>query len=100
MLDEDCEVLDLDPVGGRPEKMILEVPSRTSAQAVPQHVAPWLQSILVPPVCIRPNVPTGPGRMNEDDLTVRACDPLVRAPDLSSSRGRGTLTPFPFPLPR
>jgi len=40
MLDEDCEVLDLDPVGGRPEKMILE-------------------SILVPPVCIRPNVPTG-----------------------------------------
>jgi len=51
MLDEDCEVLDLEPVGGRPEKMIL-------------------QSLLVPPVCIRPNVATGPGRMNEDDLTM------------------------------
>ena len=51
--DEDCEVMWLDPLIGRPENLILE-------------------SILVPPVPIRPSVKMEfGGGSNEDDLTVK-----------------------------
>eukprot|EP00536_Pseudo-nitzschia_multiseries_P010257 jgi/Psemu1/319821/estExt_fgenesh1_pm.C_3060011 len=51
--DEDCEVVWLDPLNGRPETLILE-------------------SILVPPVPIRPGVKVEfGGGSNEDDLTVK-----------------------------
>eukprot|EP00537_Pseudo-nitzschia_pungens_P000576 CAMPEP_0172366942 /NCGR_PEP_ID=MMETSP1060-20121228/17645_1 /TAXON_ID=37318 /ORGANISM="Pseudo-nitzschia pungens, Strain cf. cingulata" /LENGTH=1400 /DNA_ID=CAMNT_0013090977 /DNA_START=167 /DNA_END=4369 /DNA_ORIENTATION=+ len=51
--DEDCEVMWLDPLNGRPEMLVLE-------------------SILVPPVPIRPGVKVEfGGGSNEDDLTVK-----------------------------
>ena len=51
--DRDCEVLWIDPIVGRPENLILE-------------------SILVPPVPIRPSVAMDQGGgSNEDDLTVK-----------------------------
>jgi len=51
--DEDCDVLWLDPLIGRPENLIL-------------------QSLLVPPVPIRPSVAMDVGGgSNEDDLTVK-----------------------------
>jgi DNA-directed RNA polymerase III subunit RPC1 len=51
--DDDCEVLWIDPLIGRPETLIL-------------------QSILVPPVPIRPSVAMDVGGgSNEDDLTVK-----------------------------
>lgn len=50
--DSDCEVLDLDPIHGRPEKLLLT-------------------HLLVPPVCIRPSVAMdGSGGSNEDDITI------------------------------
>jgi len=49
--DQDCQLLGLDPVYGRPEHYL------------------W-QSIPVPPVCIRPSVQQE-GASNEDDLTVK-----------------------------
>lgn len=51
--DQDCELLWVDAVGGRPEKLILN-------------------SVLVPPVCIRPSVAMDGGiGSNEDDITVK-----------------------------
>lgn len=53
MTDEDCEVLWVDPLIGRPENLIL-------------------QNLLVPPVPIRPSVAMDVGGgSNEDDLTVK-----------------------------
>eukprot|EP00592_Proboscia_alata_P014526 CAMPEP_0194395550 /NCGR_PEP_ID=MMETSP0174-20130528/124485_1 /TAXON_ID=216777 /ORGANISM="Proboscia alata, Strain PI-D3" /LENGTH=364 /DNA_ID=CAMNT_0039191497 /DNA_START=123 /DNA_END=1215 /DNA_ORIENTATION=+ len=53
MTDEDCEILWLDPLIGRPENLIL-------------------QTLLVPPVPIRPSVAMDSGGgSNEDDLTVK-----------------------------
>eukprot|EP00978_Attheya_sp_CCMP212_P007415 scaffold17185_cov56-Attheya_sp.AAC.5 len=53
MTDDDCEVLWVDPLIGRPENLIL-------------------QNILVPPVPIRPSVAMDVGGgSNEDDLTVK-----------------------------
>jgi DNA-directed RNA polymerase III subunit RPC1 len=50
---EDCELLDLDPIEGRPERMILT-------------------HLLVPPVCIRPSVINEmTSTSNEDDLTMK-----------------------------
>lgn len=51
--DDDCEILWMDPLIGRPENLIL-------------------QNLLVPPVPIRPSVAmdVGDGGSNEDDLTV------------------------------
>jgi DNA-directed RNA polymerase III subunit RPC1 len=48
---QDCELLGLDPLFGRPEEYV------------------W-QYISVPPVCIRPSVAQD-GASNEDDLTVK-----------------------------
>ncbi|KAJ0395349.1 hypothetical protein ATCC90586_007781 [Pythium insidiosum] len=51
--DQDCELLWVDPIAGRPEKLILN-------------------SVLVPPVCIRPSVAMDGGTgSNEDDITVK-----------------------------
>ncbi|KAF1790063.1 RNA polymerase Rpb1, domain 5 [Phytophthora cactorum] len=51
--DQDCELLWVDADGGRPEKLILN-------------------SVLVPPVCIRPSVAMDGGTgSNEDDITVK-----------------------------
>ncbi|TMW55051.1 hypothetical protein Poli38472_013813 [Pythium oligandrum] len=51
--DQDCELLWVDPLAGRPEKLILN-------------------SVLVPPVCIRPSVAMDGGSgSNEDDITVK-----------------------------
>jgi DNA-directed RNA polymerase III subunit RPC1 len=51
--DEDCELLWMDPTDGRPEKLLL-------------------QTVLVPPVPIRPSVAMDSGAgSNEDDLTVK-----------------------------
>ena len=50
--DEDCELLWADPEIGRPERLLLE-------------------SLLVPPVCIRPSVDAGSAGSNEDDLSVK-----------------------------
>ncbi|GAB9475396.1 DNA-directed RNA polymerase iii largest subunit [Globisporangium polare] len=51
--DQDCELLWVDAIGGRPEKLILN-------------------SVLVPPVCIRPSVAMDGGTgSNEDDITVK-----------------------------
>jgi DNA-directed RNA polymerase III subunit RPC1 len=51
--DHDCELLWVDPIAGRPEKLILN-------------------SVLVPPVCIRPSVAMDGGSgSNEDDITVK-----------------------------
>eukprot|EP00658_Telonema_sp_P-2_P032029 TRINITY_DN23828_c0_g1_i2.p1 TRINITY_DN23828_c0_g1~~TRINITY_DN23828_c0_g1_i2.p1 ORF type:complete len:1267 (+),score=349.18 TRINITY_DN23828_c0_g1_i2:341-4141(+) len=56
MPDDDCVLLDFDPVVGRPEKMLLE-------------------TLLVPPVCIRPSVHSeADSTSNEDDLTVMLAD--------------------------
>lgn len=53
IIDEDCEVMWIDPLIGRPEHLIL-------------------QNILVPPVPIRPSVAMDSGGgSNEDDLTVK-----------------------------
>ncbi|KAG4093895.1 RNA polymerase III largest subunit Rpc1 [Neocallimastix lanati (nom. inval.)] len=51
---EDCEILGLDPVKGRPENFL------------------WT-SIPVPPICIRPSVAQN-GASNEDDITVLISD--------------------------
>eukprot|EP00301_Raphidiophrys_heterophryoidea_P004750 c12041_g1_i1.p1 GENE.c12041_g1_i1~~c12041_g1_i1.p1 ORF type:complete len:1414 (+),score=363.96 c12041_g1_i1:42-4244(+) len=48
---EDCELLDMDPVHGRPERMIVNY-------------------VVVPPVCIRPSVVMNKGS-NEDYLTTK-----------------------------
>ncbi|KAI9992892.1 hypothetical protein PInf_014830 [Phytophthora infestans] len=51
--DQDCELLWVDADGGRPEKLLLN-------------------SVLVPPVCIRPSVAMDGGTgSNEDDITVK-----------------------------
>ncbi|DBA04436.1 TPA: hypothetical protein N0F65_010032 [Lagenidium giganteum] len=51
--DQDCELLWMDAIGGRPEKLILS-------------------TVLVPPVCIRPSVAMDGGTgSNEDDITVK-----------------------------
>lgn len=51
--DEDCELLWMESTKGRPERLILN-------------------SIVVPPVCIRPSVPVDDGAgSNEDDITVK-----------------------------
>lgn len=56
MPDDDCVLLDFDPAVGRPEKMLLE-------------------TLLVPPVCIRPSVHSeADSTSNEDDLTVMLAD--------------------------
>ena len=50
---EDCDLLDLDPDVGRPERLIL-------------------RRLLVPPACIRPSVAMdASGGSNEDDLTMK-----------------------------
>jgi hypothetical protein len=51
--DADCRVLDMDPLKGRPESLLLE-------------------TLIVPPVCIRPSAPSkneGKDDSTEDDLT-------------------------------
>eukprot|EP00177_Eucheuma_denticulatum_P004855 GFKZ01008814.1.p1 GENE.GFKZ01008814.1~~GFKZ01008814.1.p1 ORF type:complete len:1494 (+),score=243.88 GFKZ01008814.1:1413-5894(+) len=53
---EDVRLLDMDPVVGRPERMLL-------------------QYMPVPPLCIRPTVESGPSSgTNEDDLTIKAAE--------------------------
>jgi len=74
--DEDCEVLWIDPLIGRPENLIL-------------------QNILVPPVPIRPSVAMDSGGgSNEDDLTVKLQEILDVnvALELALSRGPQTKT--------
>lgn len=56
--DEDLELLGLDPIGGRPEWMILEY-------------------LPVPPVTIRPSITLQSGQKSEDDLTHKLSD-IVR----------------------
>ena len=56
--DEDCEILGLDPISGRPEWMILTV-------------------INVPPVTVRPSITLQGGQRSEDDLTHKLGD-IVR----------------------
>jgi DNA-directed RNA polymerase III subunit RPC1 len=51
--DQDCDLLWMNSIGGRPEKLLLS-------------------SVLVPPVCIRPSVAMDGGSgSNEDDITVK-----------------------------
>ena len=74
--DEDCEVMWIDPLIGRPENLIL-------------------QNILVPPVPIRPSVAMDSGGgSNEDDLTVKLQEILDVnvALELALSRGPQTKT--------
>ena len=74
--DEDCEVMWLDPMIGRPENLILE-------------------SILVPPVPIRPSVKMEfGGGSNEDDLTVKLQEILDinTALELALTKGPHTRT--------
>lgn len=74
--DEDCEVMWIDPLIGRPENLIL-------------------QNILVPPVPIRPSVAMDSGGgSNEDDLTVKLQEILDVnvALELALSRGPQTRT--------
>lgn len=74
--DEDCEVMWVDPLIGRPENLIL-------------------QNILVPPVPIRPSVAMDAGGgSNEDDLTVKLQEILDVniALELALSRGPHTRT--------
>eukprot|EP00727_Mastigamoeba_balamuthi_P012494 m51a1_g7868 putative beta and beta-prime subunits of dna dependent rna-polymerase (1422) ;mRNA; f:275352-280573 len=53
MAPEDVEALDMDPLGGGPERLVIT-------------------NVPVPPVCIRPSVAMdGAGGSNEDDLTVK-----------------------------
>ncbi|KYQ89196.1 RNA polymerase III [Tieghemostelium lacteum] len=55
---QDIEILDMDPINGRPDRLILT-------------------HILVPPVCIRPSVPMDGGSgTNEDDLTMKLSEML------------------------
>lgn len=56
--DEDCELLGLDPLGGRPEWMILTY-------------------LPVPPVTVRPSITLQSGQKSEDDLTHKLSD-IVR----------------------
>lgn len=74
--DEDCEVMWVDPLIGRPENLIL-------------------QNLLVPPVPIRPSVAMDSGGgSNEDDLTVKLQEILDVnvALELALSRGPQTKT--------
>jgi DNA-directed RNA polymerase III subunit RPC1 len=74
--DEDCEVMWINPLIGRPENLIL-------------------QNILVPPVPIRPSVAMDSGGgSNEDDLTVKLQEILDVnvALELAMSRGPQTRT--------
>lgn len=74
--DEDCEVLWVEPLIGRPENLIL-------------------QNLLVPPVPIRPSVAMDSGGgSNEDDLTVKLQEILDVnvALELALSRGPQTKT--------
>jgi DNA-directed RNA polymerase III subunit RPC1 len=82
MTDDDCEVLWIDPLIGRPENLII-------------------QNMLVPPVPIRPSVAmdganssSGGGGSNEDDLTVKLQEILDVnvALELALSKGPPTQT--------
>eukprot|EP01113_Clastostelium_recurvatum_P040668 TRINITY_DN6343_c0_g1_i1.p1 TRINITY_DN6343_c0_g1~~TRINITY_DN6343_c0_g1_i1.p1 ORF type:complete len:1395 (-),score=348.95 TRINITY_DN6343_c0_g1_i1:174-4358(-) len=56
--DVDCEIMDLNPIFGRPENLVLS-------------------HILVPPVCIRPSVMMDSAQgSNEDDLTIKLAEIL------------------------
>ncbi|KAJ1653024.1 DNA-directed RNA polymerase III subunit C1 (rpo31) [Dispira simplex] len=66
---EDCELLLLDPVSGRPETFI------------------W-RSIPVPPVCIRPSV-AQEGASNEDDLTAKLAEITFYNTLIMDALGRG-----------
>lgn len=72
--DEDCEILWVDPLNGRPENLIL-------------------QHILVPPVPIRPSVSMD-GGSNEDDITVKLQEILEvnLALQIAMSKGPPTRT--------
>ena len=72
--DEDCEIMWIDPINGRPENLIL-------------------QNILVPPVPIRPSV-TMDGGSNEDDVTVKLQEILEvnLALELAMNKGPATRT--------
>jgi len=74
--DEDCEVMWIDPLIGRPENLILE-------------------NLLVPPVPIRPSVAMDSGGgSNEDDLTVKLQEiiDVNVALELAMTRGPHTKT--------
>jgi DNA-directed RNA polymerase III subunit RPC1 len=76
LIDEDCEILWIDPLIGRPENLIL-------------------QYLIVPPVPIRPSVAMDSGGgSNEDDLTVKLQEILDVnvALELAMSRGPHTKT--------
>lgn len=59
--DQDCELLNLDRVRGRPEDMLVT-------------------QLIVPPACIRPSVSMGSSGTNEDDLTIKLCTPCFAVP--------------------
>ncbi|TFK43130.1 hypothetical protein BDQ12DRAFT_674453 [Crucibulum laeve] len=71
--DEDCELLGLNPVWGRPEEFI------------------W-QYLSVPPVCIRPSVAQD-GASNEDDLTVKLTEIVFTNALIKQGLAKGSPTP-------
>ena len=72
--DEDCELMWVDPLIGRPENLIL-------------------QNLLVPPVPIRPSVAMDSGGgSNEDDLTVKLQEIIDVNVALELALGKGTHT--------
>lgn len=77
MTDDDCEILWIDPLIGRPEHLIL-------------------QNLLVPPVPIRPSVAMdgsgGGGGSNEDDLTVKLQEIIDVNVALELALSKGPLT--------
>jgi DNA-directed RNA polymerase III subunit RPC1 len=72
--DEDCEIMWIDPIIGRPEHLIL-------------------QNLLVPPVPIRPSVAMDSGGgSNEDDLTVKLQEILEMNAALQLALTKGPMT--------
>jgi len=75
VLDEDCDLLYMDRIKGRPEDMLVT-------------------DMIVPPVAIRPSVNMGSSGSNEDDLTVKISDIVQINKLLRSAIEQGQPTPM------